>query len=102
MDFTIGSPSPVPRTSFFAEVSSLENSSKIWERNSSLMPMPVSVQVKTYCACLSSDATSLSDIWMVCPLGVYLIALLTMFNWISCNLVFIANGILMSDMDFFE
>ena len=46
MDFTIGRPSPVPATLFSVVVCSLENSSKICGRYSSLMPIPVSSQVK--------------------------------------------------------
>ena len=79
-DFTIGRPSPVPTTLFSVDVCSLENSSNIWGRYSSLIPIPVSSQIKQYCAILSSDAISLTVTWIDFPLGVYLTALPTIFK----------------------
>jgi len=84
MDFTIGRPSPVPATLFSVVVCSLENSSKICGRYSSLMPMPVSSQVKMSRAFRgSSESFSYIFTWTPCPSDVYFIALLMMFSIIS-------------------
>ena len=43
MFFVIAMPSPVPWIPLMVELCSRSNGSKIWETNSSLMPMPVSL-----------------------------------------------------------
>ena len=73
-------PRPVPCILLIRESSARENGSKMWGRNSSDIPIPVSVMINSNCAfCEEREGISLILRLIWPPLGVYLTAFVRRF-----------------------
>ena len=84
----IAIPRPVPCILSIIELFSLEKLSKIWGRNSSFIPIPVSLTEKTYFERFLSGRLSSEPVTNISfPSGVYFIALLIIFirTWLNLN-----------------